>query len=45
MLEGDNLLARFGPIDMKKLLKASAISGAEFMVSLSVLISVILRFV
>ena len=30
---------------MKKLLKASAISGAEFIVSLSVLISVILRFV
>ena len=30
---------------MKKLLKTSAISGAEFIVSLSVLISVILRFV
>ena len=29
---------------MKKLLKTSAISGAEFIVSLSVLISVILRF-
>ena len=45
VLEGDNLLARCGPIDVKKLLKASAISGAEFIVSLSVLISVILRFV
>ena len=36
VLEGDNLLARCGPIDVKKLLKASAISGAEFIVSLSV---------
>ena len=45
MLEGDNLLDRFGPIDVKKLLKTSAISDAEFIVSLSVLISVILRFV
>ena len=45
ILEGDNLLARFGPIDVKKLLKASVISGAEFIVSLLVLISVIIRFV
>ena len=44
ILEGDNSLARFGPIDVKKSLKPSAISAAEFIVSLSVLISVILRF-
>ena len=45
ILEGDNLLARFGPIDVKKSFKTSWISAAEFTVSLSVLILVILWFV